>query len=201
MNAPGADAPATPARWQRAADRAARAAWPILVASVALALVGGVVTTAWNPETAEPEPTVAECEDPPCFGGGGLPGASDLPTVVPFLGYGLAIVLGLPSLVVGAWDVLRGRWAAAGRRLLMFGGPALFLVGTEIVPHLASPCLPSELGVGALPTVCERAEQGADVKGRWHALDHALVGALPMVMVYRLALRRWRPDVAQWRRT
>ena len=146
-----------------------------------------------------PEPYVDECKDPPCFGGGGLPGARDLPATLPFLGYGLAIALGLPSVLAGGWDVLRGRWAPGGRRLLAFVGPVLVVFGTEILPHLVSPCLPAALGADWLPPVCERTERGVDVADRWHALDHALVGALPMAALYRLALRRWRPDVARLR--
>ena len=134
---------------------------------------------------------------PPCFGGGGLPGLSDLPVVLPVLGYGLAIALGLPSVLAGGWDLLRGRWGAGGRRLLAFVGPLLVLVGTEVVPHVISPCLPAELGAGWQPGVCERQEHGGlDVGDRWHALDHALVGAVPMAALYWLALRRWRPELA-----
>ena len=184
-------------RWQRVADRLARWTWPVLLASVAIALAGGLLIAAWNPDTEDPEPYVDECENPPCFGGGGLPGARDLPIILPFLGYGLAIVLGLPSLLAGGWDVLRGRWALGGRRLLAFVGPVLVVAGTEVVPHLVSPCLPAVLGADWLPPVCERTEQGVDVASRWHALDHALVGTLPMAAFYRLALRRWRPDVAR----
>ena len=153
----------------------------------------------WGSDTAAPAPAAEECPDPPCFGGGGLPGPSDIPVVVPFLGYGLAVALGLLSALAGGWDLLRGRWAAGGRRLLAFAGPVLVLAGTELVPHLASPCLPAALGADWLPPGCERTAQGVDVAGRWHALDHALVGALPMAALYRLALRRWRPDVARRR--
>ena len=200
MNAFEPVALARSARWQRVADRLARWAWPVLLASVALALVGGAVVGAWNPATAAPEPYVDECADPPCFGGGGLPGLRDLPATLPFLGYGLAIALGLPSVLAGGWDLLRGRGAAGGRRLLAFVGPVLVVVGTEIVPHLLSPCLPAELGADWVPGVCERHPvQGWDIEERWHALDHALVGALPMAALYQLALRRWRPDVARWR--
>ncbi len=191
---------ASSARWQRAANRLARWAWLVLLASVALALVGGVAIGAWNPETEDPEPYVDECADPPCFGGGGLPGLADLAAVLPFLGYGLAIVLGLPSLLAGGWDVLRGRWAPGGRRLLVFVGPVLVVVAIELVPHLASPCLPAELGADWVPGVCERHPvHGWDIEERWHALDHALVGGLPMAALYRLSLRRWRPDVARRR--
>jgi len=200
MTTPEARAFAGSARWQRGADRLARWAWPVLLASVALALVGGLVVAAWNPDTGDPQPSVDACENPPCFGGGGLPGAHGLPVVLPVLGYGLAVVLGLPSLLAGGWDLLRGRRAAGGRRVLAFAGPVLVVAGTELIPHLVSPCLPTELGVGRPPPVCERTEEhGLDVAGRWHALDHALVGAVPTAALYWLALRRWRPDVVRRR--
>ncbi|MDQ3466769.1 MAG: hypothetical protein M3411_00855, partial [Chloroflexota bacterium] len=161
---------------------------------------GGVVVGAWNPTTDDTAPDVEECADPPCFGGGGLPSVSSLPVALPFLGYGFAIVLGVPSVPAAGWDLLRGRWASGGRRLLAFAGPVLVVVGTELVPHLLSPCLPAELGAEWVPGVCERHPvHGWDIKDRWHALDHALVGALPMAALYRWALRRWRPDVARGR--
>ena len=200
MNMPQSVALARSTRWQRTVDRLARWAWLILLASVALALVGGVAVAGWNPALEDPEPYVDECADPPCFGGGGLPGAHDLPVILPFLGYGLAIILGLPSLFAGGWDILRRRWRMGGQRLLVFVGPVLFLAGTEIVPHLLSPCLPAALGADWLPPVCERTEQhGVDVGGRWHALHHALVGALLMATLYWLALRRWRPEIGRLR--
>ncbi len=114
MTTPQARALAGSARWQRRADRLARWAWPVLLASVALALVGGLVVAAWNPDTGVPQSSAEACENPPCFGGGGLPGAHDLPVVLPVLGYGLAAGLGLPSLLAGGWDLLRGRRGRAG---------------------------------------------------------------------------------------
>ena len=97
------------ARWQRLVDRLARWSWPIVLVSVALALLGSVALAVWNPETGNAEPYVDPCENPPCFRDGGLPGAHDLPITLPFLGYGLEIMLGLPSLLAGGWDLLRGR--------------------------------------------------------------------------------------------
>ena len=115
------------------------------------------------------------------------------------LGYLLAILLGLPSLLAGGWDLLRGRWAAGGRRWLAFVGPVLVFVGIEVLPHLVNPCaIPYALGSRDLLGICEtNPAWGADVEGRYHLLDHALVGALPMAALYRLVLRHWRPDVAR----
>ncbi len=118
---------------------------------------------AWNPEPEDPEPYVDACEDPPCVGGGGLPGARDLPATLPYLSHSLAIVLPLPSVSTGGWGLLRGRWATGGRRLLAFLGPVLVVVGAEIVPQPASPCPPAVLGADWLPPVCERAAHGMDI--------------------------------------
>ena len=187
-----------PARWQRWADRLARYGWLVLVAAVAVALIGGVIAAAtWQPGGAPPPPPVAECANPPCFGGGGLPSARDLPLILPLLGYLLAIVLGVPGLLAGAYDLLRGRPVAGSRRLLAFVGPLLVLIGMEIVPHIVNPCALSWLlGHRWLPGICAyNPDWGGDFADRWHALDHALVGALPLAALYTLALRRWRPDV------
>ena len=194
-------APARTTRWQEVSDRLAHYSWYVLLAATVLALVGGIVSAAAEPpDAAVPKANVDECLDPPCFGAGDMPGVQDLPVVVPTLGYLLAIVLGLPSLFAGGWNILRRRWRMGGRRLLVFVGPVLFLAGTEIVPHLLSPCLPAALGAEWLPPVCERTEQhGVDVADRWHTLDHALVGALLMAALYWLVLRRWRPDVVRFR--
>ncbi len=163
-----------------------------------IAGLGGVVTAAvWQPgiDTMQAE---VPCENPPCFGGGGLPGLSALPMIIPMLGYGLAIVLGLPSSLAGTVDLLRARWAAGGRRLLAFVGPVLFLVGTEIVPHLLNPCFWAwEVSGQRLPEFycAYNPDWGTDVADRWHLLAHTLVGAIPFAALYWLALRKWRPDI------
>ena len=179
------------ARWQRVADRLARYAWLVLPLSITIGLIGGLIAAVdviWHPtETVQ---VVDECASPPCFGGGGMPGLQDFPWVLPMLGYALVIFLGAPSLLAAVWDFLRGRWGAAGRRMLPFVGPLLFLVGTEIVPHLLNPCfLALELGGKRFPGMCEYGEWGADFAGRWHLLDHTLVGAIPFAVLYWLALR------------
>ncbi len=44
--------------------------------------------------------------------------------------------------------------------------------------------------------MCDYGEWGTDLAGRWHLLDHTLVGAIPFAALYWRALRRWRPEVA-----
>ncbi len=128
------------------------------------------------------------------------PGLRDLPMIISMLGYLMLILLGGPSLLASTWDFLRGRWAAGGRRMLVFVGPVLLLIDTEIVPHLLNPCLFAlELGGKRLPGMCDYGEWGTDFAARWHLLDHTLVGALPFAALYWLALRKWRPGVARFR--
>lgn len=196
------------ARWQRSADWLAGYGWVVVLVAVVAALGGGTIYTAtWQPRAldgAVAAPGRDARPDPPCFdvGGTGLPDLRDLLSIVPILGCLLAIELGLPSLLAGAWDGLRGRWAAGGRRLLACVGPALLFVGTEVFPHLVSPCFWAlTLGGARLPELyCAYSlEWSADVADRWRPLSHALVGALPLTALYYWALRRWRLDTAQVR--
>lgn len=180
--------------WQHLADRLGRTGYVILLVSVAFALLGGAVAAVWNPDT-DPPAEATECTDPPCFGGGGMPGAADVPTVLPFLGYVLAMVLGVPGAMAGVWSLAHRQWAEGLRRVLLFAGPLIVVIGTEIVPHVVNPCLVADLAKDQLPRFCGRTESGADIADRGHALHHAIVGALPMVVGYRWALRRWNPAV------
>jgi hypothetical protein len=128
---------------------------------------------------------VADCPAPPCAPES-LPGLRDLATVLPTLGQLLAILLGFPSALVGGWDLLRGRPSDGGRRLLAFVGPILVLVGTEIVPHVATIGLCT-----AASEMCRFSpEWGTDISDRWHPLAHGLLGALPMTVIYWLTRRR-----------
>ncbi len=175
------------ARWQQVADRLARYAWLILLVSIAVGLAGGAVVAAmWQSnESAGAMPG---------------PGLRDFPMIVSMLGYLLVILLGLPSLLASAWDFLRGRWTAGGRRMIVIVGPVLFLAGTEIVPHLLNPCFFAlELAGEKLPQMCDYGEWGTDFAARWHLLDHTLVGAIPFAALYWRALCKWRPDVVRSR--
>ena len=109
------------------------------------------------------------------------------------------ILLGLPSLLAGAWDLLRGRGSEGVRRLLAFAGPVLVFIGIEVLPHLLNPCsLPYEFSDRDPPGICQsNPEWGADVEDRYHLFTHALARGLPMAVIYGLALRRWRRDITR----
>lgn len=168
---------------QRVADRTAGYGRRVLLAAVSVALVGGIVEVlVWQPSAG---PTSDVCLRPPC-GPEGLPGLSDVATVLPIVGYLLVIVLGIPGLLAGIWDLVHGAGRDGGHRLLAFVGPVLVLVGTETIPHLA------DLGIcAAISGLCGYSpEFGTDINDRWHPLNHAVLGALPMTVIYWSARRR-----------
>lgn len=186
---------------ERATDRLARVGWRSLLIVVALALVGGIVTAAWNPAADSPEPSSRACDSPPCFSLG-TPAPSDLLVIVPTVGYLLVVLMGSPSLLIGARDILVGRRDVGGRRFLVFFGPLLVFIGMELVPHALSPCLFASVESNPLSVLCEPMEHDpaeVDLANRWHAIHHTVVGALPMTALYWRALRRWRPDVVRRR--
>ncbi len=189
---------------ERAADRLARWAWRTLLVVVALAVIGGVVLALWDApsedQPAAPVP-VDECENPPCFSIGS-PSAIDLFVIVPTMGYVVVILLGVPSLVVGARDLVRRRRSVGGRRLLIFFGPVAVFIGMELVPHVLSPCLFVSANGDALSAICEPTAHDpseVDIVGRFHALHHAVVGGLLMTALYWRSLLKWRPAVARFR--
>ena len=199
MITPGVEGQAVqrPSWWQRTADRLAWWGWRVLLLTVGFALLSSIFYAVTEQAgTPEFQPQASECLNPPCFGDGTLPSVYDLPVVLSFLGYGLVILLGIPSLFVGSWDLLHGRWRVGGRRLVAFAGPVLVFIGMEIIPHLVNPCgISWLLGQRWLPGICEyNPEWGGDFVGRWHLLNHTLVGALPLALLYGWLTGRWRPS-------
>lgn len=176
------------ARWQRGADRLARYAWRLLLFALALGLLGGVASAIEGP-TSMAETAVAEeerCPAPPCFDLDidlARVRASTIPGMLQLVGFVVALLLSVPSLLAGGWDLLHAHWAPAGRRLLAFAGPALVLLGTELLPHaLACPLL---------PWTCEQhPRHGLSIAGQWHQLDHMLFGAVPLIALYGWVRRR-----------
>ncbi len=174
-------------------DRLARYVFGVLLIATALGILGGALSVLEGPSST-PGPSVQDdpCPAPPCFFDAselaGMP-PSAVPSLLQLLGYTLAVALGVPGLPAAGRDLLRGRPALAAGRLLAFFGPLLILVGTELVPHL--------LACALLPWTCEdHPRHGWTIVDQWHQLDHALVGALPLVALYGLALRRWHPALA-----
>jgi hypothetical protein len=185
-------------RRRRVIDRLGLYGTRVLLLAVIFALIGGVGAAFVSHSASEASRVVDECESPPCFGGGGAPRFADLPVVLPSAGYGISLLFGLPSMLLGGWELfLRRNPRTAARLSLLFLGPLLVFVGTEVIPHLLSPCAPAQFGLTGTPGICERSSEGIDVTGQWHPLTHALLGALPMMALYWSALRRWRPDISE----
>ena len=157
--------------WRGWADRLARLAWLALVALIAFGLVAGaIIAVIHRPEV---DWTVY-----------------NVPYMLQNLGYLLVLVLSLPSLAIGGWDLLRGRWAQGAGGLLAFFGPFLVILGSEgLVSHLVVNC-----------TVTGWACADGDFTVRWHQLHHTLVAGLPLAALYWLALRTWRPAIARFGR-
>jgi hypothetical protein len=114
-----------------------------------------------------------------------------LPFIAHLLLLGLALLLGALALLLSLVTAVRGRGRnALGLAAVAAVGPLLLLVGGELVPHLANPCvLPELAGVGP-PGFCTTTPQGADVPDNWHALDHAVVGFLPLSLLVAWWWRR-----------
>jgi len=87
-----------------------------------------------------------------------------------------AIVLSLAHLPLAAWDARHGRWRAAALRLFAFIGPVIVGLGAEgLISHF--------LWWAAISAT-----------DRYHLLHHALTTALPLSVLYALAMRRlWQP--------
>jgi hypothetical protein len=118
----------------------------------------------------------------------GVARVADLPLVPTVL-----VMVALLLAVVSAGMVLadaRTRPVVA-RCALLVAGPLLVLVGAEVVPHVVTPCW-----AGEVPDVCEAdGEGGFDYPGTVHPFGHALLGWLPLTILYVWAVRRWWPEV------
>lgn len=140
-------------------------------------MVGGLLGLVWSPDLPPPPPST--CTDEPCFDFS-FPLAA-LPWVAPVLLLVLALSLGGLSLLISVVAALR-RGPARAFALSAVGvvGPIVVLVGGEVLPHLLNPCVLPDLAGGGAPGFCEVTQDGTDVPAKWHALDHALVGFLPL---------------------
>ena len=89
-------------------------------------------------------------------------------------GWGMLFVriLSLPCLLTGIWYAVRRSWSQAGYGLAFFGPVLVFILGAGLTPYLEIP---------------------------WHQLVHTLFGALPLAVLYTLALRKWNPPINRFR--
>lgn len=104
---------------------------------------------------------------------------------------GLALLLGGLAVLVSLVAAVRG----SGRTVLGVAavavvGPLVVLVGGELVPHLANPCVLPELAGADRPGFCTTTPEGPDVPDSWHALDHAVVGFFPFSLLVAWWWRR-----------
>lgn len=163
-------------RWARRADRAARFGWwlvavclPVAFALGALAaLFGGPLTRLGS-------------------GVGGLWGAANL-------GLMLAMLLGVPSLIVALVALAHRRWRGA-LRAIAYVGPLALAIGYIVLPHALDPC---DLGlfspferIGQV-RLCEQFGPEWNIHTRFHLLWHT-APTLPLAALYRLTLERWHP--------
>ena len=162
-------------------DRLACYAWWILLLALGFGLVTGTAVTIL-----------------------GRPGMGEflLHIQIQTMGFFLALVLSLPSLVAGLWDGARGQWRAGVRRLLAVAGPVLIVLSDAIGSHLLVPCgVTRSLGWGTPdwgPSPCGALAPtalGYEVFERIHQLHHTLLAGVPIAAFYWLALRRWHPAV------
>ncbi len=169
--------------------RVARLSVTTAVAGAGLAVVGGLISAVWPP-TPSATPATSTCVDPPCFGDDSLPSLANLPAVAPVALIGMAAVIGALSLVLSVLP----RWKGAGLvRLAAVAtlGPLVVLVGGEIIPHVLSPCAPAELWGAEAPGICVETPHGFELPERWHTLDHAAVGFLPLALGLASVWRRF----------
>ena len=159
----------------------------VLIAVVA-GTGGAAIYAVLDPPAPNAPPGPQACPQPPCMDLD-LPSGVELLTAVTGLGLAAALVLG--GLAVAAM-VLRRRPRDIRAAVLLVLGPLLVLLVMELVPHVVNPCLAINASGSASPVWCE----GSDVEGRWHALHHAVVGAVPAALVYVRVIRRRRPELS-----
>ena len=166
----------------------------VLVVGAIVATVSGSVQALAGPDSTAPppvdRPTVEECPNPPCLPES-WPDLASLPTAAPTMIAGLALLLGLFVLGVTLIKTRHGDARhRAGTGLLMAAVPVLVLVGSELVPHLVTPCWVE------LPGMCIRTEEhGVEYVDHLHLLGHAVFGWVPLTALAWWLVGRWRPEL------
>jgi hypothetical protein len=153
------------------------AAFVALVAGTAVALLGFVFPELGDDAGAGSEPLPS-----------GVERVADLPVAPTVL-----VVVALVLAVVSAALVLVGPrpLPVVVRCVLLVAGPLVVLVGAELLPHLVSPCW-----AGEVPGICAADGQGGfDYPRTVHPFGHALLGWVPLTLLYVWSLRLWLPSV------
>jgi hypothetical protein len=165
---------------QRRADQLARIALLTLVISVAFGLIYGALDALIYPYVS-----FVQAVNGPVF---------QLVT----LAYFLAMLLGVPGLLVGIRDGLRGQWGQAGR-VLAFVGPLIIFFGVSGLSHLLIPCQ-TDPPVWPANTFTPWLCTAGSIKGQFHLLHHTLTMGVILLVLYWFALRKWYPSVTRFRR-
>jgi len=165
------------AKLQTWSDRLARMGLIVVVLTVSISLVLGLLA-AWFGSFLTPL-------------GSGLGGGWG----IPMLALNLAMLLGLPSLLLAGADLARGRRDQAGR-MLAFWGPFFVGFGFIQIAHAIDPCFRGTwtLGsyLGSIP-LCELFWPEINIHTRFHLLLHS-APAVVLVGLYWAALNRWHPS-------
>lgn len=174
--------------WTR---RLARWSVVLVVAAGVVSVASGLLALAWFPALPDRPPDA--CTDPPCWGldVDGSAALLGLPFFAHVLLLGLALLIGALALLLGLVAAVRGHGRnALGLAAVAVVGPLLVLIGGELVPHLVNPCVLPDLAGAEPPGFCVTTPEGADVPDNWHALDHAVVGFLPVSLLVAWWWRR-----------
>jgi hypothetical protein len=153
------------------------AAATAIVAGTAVALLGFVFPDLGADAASESEPLPSGVEQ-----------VADLP-VAPTVLVVVALVLAATSAAM----VLTESQArpVVLRCGLLVAGPLVVLVGAQLVPHVVTPCW-----AGEVPSLCEPdGNGGLDYPDTVHPFGHALLGWVPLTLLYVWTLRRWWPEV------
>jgi hypothetical protein len=163
-------------KWQRRVDRLASISLIILIANVTFGIIMGTISVlTWN--------------DPPWT----VTSWRNLTFIFATFMYLTAIILTLPSLILGIVEHIRGQWSPRAIRWLTFVGALLVPLGFEGLSHWAFDC-------NVTPWACRyEPDWGFTIYGKWHLLHHSLVAILPLVL-YWLALGKWHPSITQFKK-
>jgi hypothetical protein len=162
-------------------ERLAGTSVVVVVVAGIISVMSGLLALVWSPDL--PPAPASTCTAEPCFDldlGNYFPFAL-LPSVAHVALLGIALLIGGLSLLLSLVAAIRlRRMAVLTVSIIAVVGPIAVLVGGEILPHVLNPCVISDLAVAQPPGFCASTPEGSDVPDNWHALDHAVMGFLPL---------------------